>query len=154
MDFTTERLKELGADIVVTDKYANTIKMNQLVSDLPKAKLALNCIGGLSSRLVARFLDNGGTMVTYGGMSHKPITIPTSAFVFNDITLKGFWLSRWVETHSKEEKEKMLGEIATMIKEKKLVLFTETFKFSDFSHAVNAGLQPMRSRKVILKLDE
>jgi trans-2-enoyl-CoA reductase len=154
LNFAIERLKELGADIVVTDKYANTIKMNQLVSDLPKPKLALNCIGGPSSRLVARFLGNGGTMVTYGGMSHKPVTIPTSAFIFNDITLKGFWLSRWVETHSREEKQRMLDEITTMIKQKKLVLFTETFKFSDFPHAVNAGLQPMRSRKVVLKLDE
>jgi len=153
-EYVIEKLKELGADIVVTDNYANTANMKRLVSDLPKAKLALNCVGGQAARTVARFLGEGATMVTYGGMSCQPIIIPTSPFIFNDITLKGFWLSRWVETHSKEEREKMLNDITQMIKSKKLVYFTETFKFSDFNSAINASMEPMRSRKVVLKLDE
>ena len=35
----------------------------------------------------------GGTMVTYGGMSLQPVTLPTSLFIFKDLTLRGFWLS-------------------------------------------------------------
>jgi hypothetical protein len=35
-------------------------------------------------------------MVTYGGMSMRPVTIPTSAFIFNDIQLKVLpnWFNR------------------------------------------------------------
>lgn len=32
--------------------------------------------------------SSGGTMVTYGGMSMRPVTLPTSAFIFNDVQLK------------------------------------------------------------------
>lgn len=32
-------------------------------------------------------------MVTYGGMSMKPVTIPTSLFIFKDLRSRGFWLS-------------------------------------------------------------
>lgn len=32
-------------------------------------------------------------MVTYGGMSLMPVTVPTGLFIFKDITCRGFWLS-------------------------------------------------------------
>ncbi len=35
-----------------------------------------------------------GTMVTYGGMSMKPVSVPTSLLIFNDLQLRGFWLSK------------------------------------------------------------
>ena len=34
-----------------------------------------------------------GTMVTYGGMSMKPVSVPTSLLIFKDLRLRGFWLS-------------------------------------------------------------
>jgi hypothetical protein len=34
-------------------------------------------------------------MVTYGGMSRQPVTVSTTAFIFKDVTLRGFWMSRW-----------------------------------------------------------
>ena len=144
----------MGGDIVVTEEYANSVNMQKLVSDLPKAKLALNSVGGQSARTVARFLGEKGTLVTFGGMSRKPIIIPTSPFIFSDITLRGFWLTRWVEQNSKVERQKMIDEIAELIKNKQLVLFQETFKFSDFDSAVKANNQSYRSRKVVLKMDQ
>lgn len=62
-------------------------------ADLPQAKLGLNCVGGSSSTAVAKSLAPGATIVTYGGMSMKPLTIPTSLLIFKDLTCKGFWLS-------------------------------------------------------------
>jgi hypothetical protein len=35
----------------------------------------------------------GATLVTYGGMSMKPVTLPTSLFIFKDLHARGFWLS-------------------------------------------------------------
>lgn len=49
---------------------------------LPAPKLALNCIGGQSAHEVMRHLAHGGTMVTYGGMSREPLTVPISALIF------------------------------------------------------------------------
>jgi hypothetical protein len=50
-------------------------------------------------------------MVTYGGMSRKPVCIPTGRLIFNDISLRGFWLSRWTETHGKAERRVMIKEL-------------------------------------------
>lgn len=49
---------------------------------LPRPLLALNCVGGPNGLDVLRQLGHGGTMVTYGGMSREPVTVPTSALIF------------------------------------------------------------------------
>lgn len=50
-------------------------------------------------------------MVTYGGMSRKPVAIPTGRLIFNDISIRGFWLSRWTQTHGNEERRAMIKEL-------------------------------------------
>lgn len=37
------------------------------------AQLALNCVGGRSAMVLSTCLSKKGVMVTYGGMSKKPI---------------------------------------------------------------------------------
>ncbi len=33
-------------------------------------------------------------MVTYGGMSMQPVSVPTSLLIFKDLRVRGFWMSR------------------------------------------------------------
>ncbi len=150
-----EKLQRLGGDIVVTEEYANTIAMKNVVSDLPKAKLGLNCVGGTSVATLVRLMDKDSTVVTYGGMSRKPITIPTGPFIFNNISLKGFWLTEWVNQHSKQERQQMIDEISTMVKNKQLVMFMETHPFQKFQQALLTSLDSnaIRRRKVLLKFE-
>ncbi len=35
-----------------------------------------------------------GTLVTYGGMSMQPVSMPTSLLIFKDLRVRGFWMSR------------------------------------------------------------
>ena len=49
---------------------------------LPRAKLALNCVGGNSSTEILKCLGKKGFHVTYGGMSLKPVVGPTSSLIF------------------------------------------------------------------------
>jgi len=67
------------------------------------------------------------TLVTYGGMSKKPVQIPTSVLIFKDIRLTGFWLSRWMEEHSAKEKTEMFDAIWDLIKNKGLTVWTERY---------------------------
>jgi trans-2-enoyl-CoA reductase len=146
-----ENLKRLGGDIVVTEQFANSPAMKSLVADLPKAKLGLNSVGGDSARAVARFLGEDAQFVTFGGMSRKPVSLPTGPFIFNNIVARGFWLTKWLEKSSKQEREKMINELSTLIKNKELILFLENRKFSDFSLALENSLEPFRNRKIVLK---
>lgn len=84
--------------------------------------MGLNNIGGKSSTEVLRTLDNGGVMVTYGGMSREPVIVPTASFIFKDIQLRGFWMTRWRKEHScTEQYEQMYDEIQQLMKDGKLV---------------------------------
>lgn len=91
------------------------------MKDLSKPKLALNCVGGQIALETMYLLNHGGVMVTYGGMSRDPVSVPTSALVFRDITFKGFWMTRWYREHrGKEEHKKMLDDLMGYMKEKQL----------------------------------
>ena len=39
-------------------------------------------------------------MVTYGGMSREPVTVLTAALIFKDISVRGFWMTRWSIDHA------------------------------------------------------
>jgi len=151
-DETVSHLQGIGGDIVVGSDYAATHQFKKLLSDLPPPKLALNGVGGESATELARNLGQGGLMVTYGGMSKRPVSIPTSLFIFRDITLRGFWLTRWVSEHSMEERKAVLDELTSLVKQGKLKLFLETHKFSQFENALTTSHLPQRNRKVVLEM--
>ena len=88
---------------------------------LPKARLALNCVGGSSSTELSKCLEKGGVHVTYGGMSLKPVTAATSSLIFKDITFRGFWMSRWVEEHTGTSRlTEMYSQLESMLLSGKL----------------------------------
>jgi len=150
-DELVEKMKQYGAYIVVADDYIRTAEFRKLISDLPKPKLALNCVGGNSVTEMARLLDYGSTLVTYGGMSLKPITIPTSCFIFNDIILKGFWLTKWYESNGPEARTALLKELISLVQHNKLRLWAERHPFSTFDMALARALNSSsRDRKVLL----
>ncbi|KAJ1498238.1 hypothetical protein HMI54_010390 [Coelomomyces lativittatus] len=64
--------------------------------------------------------SHGGTMITYGGMSKEPVIVPTSALIFKDIQLKGFWMTRWKHTHTKQEVMAMHDELFELISKNQL----------------------------------
>lgn len=88
---------------------------------MPKAKLALNCVGGQSGTEILKILDKKGVHVTYGGMSLKPVISPTSALIFKDVSVRGFWMTQWIEDNfDNPERVKMYEELAEMVAKKQL----------------------------------
>jgi len=148
-----ENLKALGGDIVITDDYLRTPEFKRLTSDLPAPALALNCVGGRSATDLARTLADGGKLVTIGGMSKKPVQIPTSLFIFKNISLHGFWLTKWVQQHSAKERDAMLATLATHVRNGELRLWLERHKFSQFDAAIATATSPLPHRKILLQLD-
>lgn len=147
-----EKLKSYGGYIVDTDAYLNTPQFKRLIADLPKPKLALNCTGGPVVTDMARMLADGATVVTYGAMARKPITIPSSLFIFKDLNMRGFWLSKWLETHSAQERDAMYSTITELFKADKLRLWTERHPFATgFSTALERAQTERRERKVLLE---
>jgi trans-2-enoyl-CoA reductase len=155
-DRLVERLKKNGAYIVVSDSYLlhQRMAVHKLLSDLPKPKLAFNAVGGPTVTEMIRLLDEGGRVVTYGGMSRQPVTVPTSALLFKGIKLEGFWLTRWLETHTRDERLRIIQELISLVQQNKLILYTERHPFNGLINAIHRAKQPTRDgRKVVLSFD-
>ncbi|KAI9033918.1 hypothetical protein CLU79DRAFT_19253 [Phycomyces nitens] len=118
-----QELTALGATHVITDDQLGSFETkSQVKSWVGKNRLllGLNCVGGKSATEMARFLGPNGKLVTYGAMARAPLTLPASMLIFKNISFYGFWVSKWTETHPKEEREKMLGDLVELMAAKKL----------------------------------
>ncbi|XP_026272986.1 enoyl-[acyl-carrier-protein] reductase, mitochondrial [Frankliniella occidentalis] len=110
-----DSLLKLGASHVLTEEELRSTSLFKS-GGLKAPKLALNCVGGQSGMEILRKLQTKGVHVTYGGMSRHPVTAPTSALIFKDVQLRGFWMSRWSkENATSSERQKMFQEIIDLM---------------------------------------
>lgn len=104
-----EYLKSLGATEILTEAQMRTTPLFKS-GQLKRPQLALNTVGGKSATELLRQLDNRGVLVTYGGMSREPVTVPTSALIFKGIGLHGFWMSQWATDNGGNGKREQMYE--------------------------------------------
>lgn len=113
-----EYLKNLGADHVLIEE---DVRKTKIFENIAKPKLALNCVGGKNATEMMRHLAPKGVMVTYGGMSREPVTIPTSLFIFKDLSFRGYWMTRWSAEHrNSTEQHEMINNLISLMRSCKL----------------------------------
>ncbi|XP_015874172.3 enoyl-[acyl-carrier-protein] reductase, mitochondrial isoform X1 [Ziziphus jujuba] len=147
-----QKLRKLGADEVFTESELEVKNVKSLLAGLPEPALGFNCVGGNAASLVLKFLRQGGTMVTYGGMSKKPITVSTSSFIFKNLSLRGFWLQKWMSADKAKECRGMIDYLLDLAREGKLKYEMEVTPFDDFHIALDKALGKQGSQpKQIIK---
>ncbi|KAF7823502.1 enoyl-[acyl-carrier-protein] reductase, mitochondrial [Senna tora] len=169
IDEVKEKLKKLGADEVFTESQLEVKNVKSLLGNIPEPALGFNCVGGNSASLVLKFLRQEGTMVTYGGMSKRPITVSTSSFIFKqaiyhiskgfqktqvnivlieekDLSLRGFWLQRWMTTDKAGESRKMIDSLLDLVRDGKLKYEMELVPFEKFKTALDKALGKLGSQ--------
>jgi len=137
-----ERIKSLGGYISCPYEYLSDYKFKRLISDLPRPKLALNGVGGPSVAEMAQVLETGGTLVTYGGISRKPVMLSMSSLLTKDVRARGFSLARWLESLNEAQRVEALRGAASIVKDGKVKTFGMAFEILDFNRAVDLFLQP------------
>ncbi|CAG4951931.1 unnamed protein product [Colias eurytheme] len=134
-------LQDLGATYVFTEEEMRKITIFK--GEVKKPQLALNCVGGKSATELFRYMDHGGIMVTYGGMSREPVIVPTSAFIFKNNSCRGFWMTAWNKNAPEVDKEKMLQEIIKLMLSKQLKApIHKMVKFDNYQEALKNALTP------------
>jgi trans-2-enoyl-CoA reductase len=90
-------------------------------------------------------------MVTYGGMSRQPLTVPASALIFNDIKLVGFWVTRWNQMHNAESRSEMINNLAQrFIKGTLKPPETNLIPLSNYKEALENSMKGFQEKKQIL----
>ncbi|KAL1624740.1 mitochondrial 2-enoyl thioester reductase [Neofusicoccum ribis] len=116
-------LKELGADVVVTDEELQAKGFSEQVKEWTnggrdRVPLGLNCVGGKPATALAKLLTSEGHLVTYGGMSKQPVQLPTALLIFKNIHFDGFWVSKWSKENP-DEKKRTVDHVLSLIREGK-----------------------------------
>lgn len=113
-------------------------KLKELSASGRLPKLALNSVGGESAKCLLRLLDTGGSLVTYGGMSGKPVIVGTPQLIFKDLRAIGYWHSRWMVRNSLPAKQQLIDDLARAVKSKGVVCPPcQVFPLNDVSEALN-----------------
>ncbi|ORY90564.1 hypothetical protein BCR43DRAFT_464514 [Syncephalastrum racemosum] len=152
-----DELTQLGATHVVTDEelgsHAMRSQMKEWFAGNPPL-LGLNCVGGKSATEMARYLGHNGHYVTYGAMARAPLSLPASMLIFKNITFHGFWMSRWADVHSKQERYAMFEDLFQLMQRDQLGEPRWTpveFNEAAMKHAVDAGISGYASGKQIVR---
>lgn len=126
--------------------------------ECPEPKLGLNCVGGRVVREMVRHLGYKGVLVTYGGMSREAVTIPTSTFIFKNISFKGYWMTQWTRDHkTSPERRSMIDTIAGYMRSGELKApVHKIVPLSNFSEAImkSSTVQGFTGCKYLLDLQK
>jgi mitochondrial enoyl-[acyl-carrier protein] reductase / trans-2-enoyl-CoA reductase len=117
-------------------------------------RLGLNSVGGDSALRLANCLAPGGTLVSFGAMSLRPLKIPTGLFIFKDLRFRGIWINKWYDNATPSERMETFRPLFDMARRGLLKTKVEkTYPLSEVKAAVAHAARGKRSGKIIFKFD-
>eukprot|EP01035_Chromulina_nebulosa_P058878 gene58878-80632_t len=103
--------------------------------------LAVDAVGGETFSRMVECLTTGGTIVAYGSLSMQLPQLNSVAVIFNDVRVRGFWLSRWFQTASGPEKQAAYGQVIQSVASGALKARIDSrFALDDIAAAVTRAL--------------
>lgn len=137
-------LTQLGGDICV-------LEGDDLRAHSVEAKLAFNAVGGSSALNISNVLAPGGIHITYGAMARQGLKMPNGALIFKDLSFRGFWVTRWLESMEYPELQRLFDQLARWLEQGKLVQPVDAvFRPDQIGEALEQAAREKRSGKVLL----
>lgn len=139
-----------GGDVVLVDGDDLHKRVKDAVSGAP-IRLGIDAVGGKATNRLAACVAEGGTVVNYGLMSGEPCVVSPQSFVFNDLTLRGFWLAKWFRVAPREAQQALYGELTQLIATGQLkARIHATFAVEQIKDAIAAAATGERDGKILV----
>ena len=146
-----EELRSLGGDVVLVDGANLRDEVAAATGEAP-IRLALNAVGGENALRVAKCLASDGTIVTYGAMSLEPLCVPNGMFIFKNLRFTGFWVNKWYDGATPEQRAETFAPLFEMAKRGLLRTKVEkTYPLDEAQAAVAHASQNKRSGKIVFE---
>jgi NADPH:quinone reductase-like Zn-dependent oxidoreductase len=143
-------VRGIGGDVVLVDGEHLRSRVREATGETP-IKLAMDAVGGMATDRIAACLGKGGILVNYGAMSGEPCSISPRSFIFNDVTLKGFWLAPWLRAAPREKQMALFAELVGLVARGVLhAPIQATYTVAEIKQAVAAAHQGERGGKVLV----
>jgi trans-2-enoyl-CoA reductase len=148
-----EELRADGGDVVLVD--GENLR-DEVAAHTERApiRLALNAVGGESALRMAKTLAPEATIVTYGAMSLQPMCIPNGMLIFKNLRFTGFWVNKWYDGATVEQRAATFGPLFKMAQRGLLHAKVEkTYPLAEAKAAVAHASQGKRSGKIVFRFD-
>jgi mitochondrial enoyl-[acyl-carrier protein] reductase / trans-2-enoyl-CoA reductase len=146
-----DHLAAFGADVTLVDGPDLRARVAEMIGG-GRIKLGIDAIAGDATRRLANCLADGGTVVNYGLLSDKPCEVDAADIIFRDISLKGFWYSRWISTADPTEIKALFVRLVGMVQAKTLRVPIEAiYPIEKLTEALAHAQKDGRFGKVVLQ---
>lgn len=144
-------LRSEGSEVVLLDDDNLRTAVAEATGNEP-IPLAFNCVGGESALRLAKVVAAEATIVTFGAMSLRPLTLPNGLLIFKNLHFTGFWVNKWYEQASAEERRATFEPLFDLTRRGLLQTKVErTYSLGEFAEAVARAGQGKRAGKIIFK---
>lgn len=114
-------------------------------------KLAIDAIGGPATEALAETVSEGATIVSYGLLSGKRCEIDPKHLVFRRVTLRGFWVSKWLELSPMDKIQALYDTLGKLLEDGVLrVDVAAVYPFDRIKEAMAHAAQDARGGKVLI----
>ncbi|TBH73906.1 zinc-dependent alcohol dehydrogenase family protein [Aquirufa nivalisilvae] len=149
-DSQKELLYQMGADLVINtdnEKVGGIMRENA-----PQGvKAIFDAVGGELAGKILSSLEIGGTMYVFGSLSLDNIPLNSGLLIFKNLTIKGFWLTSWMENTSPlMQKTAIKTVFEHLSKESIQVDVASSYPLEKFQEAIQAYETPGRNGKILL----
>jgi NADPH:quinone reductase-like Zn-dependent oxidoreductase len=115
------------------------------------ATAAIDSVGGDTGAEVLTALRSGGTSVLFGALDGRPVPVQPGPFLFRELVLQGFWLTRWLQRVPQETVRAAVGSVLAGAQRGQFhPAIDSTFPLADVRAAVLRAETPGRSGAVVL----
>ncbi|WP_226389232.1 zinc-dependent alcohol dehydrogenase family protein [Penaeicola halotolerans] len=150
-DEQVEELLALGATAVIQTEKEKLIKRALEITDGVGVNYVFDAVGGTLGAKALSCLAVNGKMLVFGLLSLESIPLNSGLLIFKNLKVEGFWLTTWLESLSKEQKQvvfrDVLGGLATQSMK---VDVADKFRLDQIKEAIRAYEKPGRTGKIIL----
>ena len=146
-----DHLAGFGADVTLVAGAGLHERVMEATKRCP-ISLGIDAIAGDATRQMANCLSDGATVVNYGLLSGRPCEVDAADVIFRDISLRGFWYSRWFANASPAAVKSLFNRLVGMLQAKTLRVPVEaTYPVERLGEALEHAEREGRLGKVVLQ---
>ncbi|CAI5470545.1 unnamed protein product [Closterium sp. Yama58-4] len=144
-------LKALGGDEVICSTDESVPERVRAITGGRMAHAAVESVAGDLTGAVLSSVRPGGTVLLFGGASGAAFSASIGDFIFRDVTLKGFWVGRFLKALSHEQRQAVVKEAFDLIANGTVTPFTgDKMDLAEFAAALKNQMAENRQGKILL----
>lgn len=146
------KIKEEGGNYVLNSESQSFDEDLKKCIAESKPTCFFDALGGKIASKIFSYLPNDSICYSYGALSHSPLgEIESNNFVFQNKTIKGFWLKNWMKQQTEETLSLMKKEI--LEKEFFRPKIAKIEKLENIANALKEYRGNMSNGKILLDMD-